>query len=463
MKKPHVLNRPMFNQGGTSAYGKGISANLVTEEQRQRFNYGGRVRLANGSYLPYQIKEENRIYNKYYEDLNKGQTGYYPIDYDTWKVKEWDDLTSEGDLPGIEELQREDYYDRDEYTPYKIGTASQRPDTIGAPTRNILARGVLAPEREGTFEDLSRSELLKEQAAEKGDVWIDESKRFSDEDIQSVEDEALIKRKSALAEDPETPTEEPGLPTIKPTNGVTPPPSRRLDTELLDIESIIDKYYKPKVALGEGLMGMAGTVLAASQQGSKAKAAAILGEGFGKFGKTLAAQKKEKSKLGATLEGQREIYRQSRIAKGEADIRLAERRAELKAEGADERDLSNIEEYSKIYAWDEKKLGLMTGRQHKDLVARFDKELAEKALVMEQEKITKDGETSVGFSEFDIGEYNKLKNGDPIMIGNQLYVKDPSIPPGPNNPEGMRPVSYTDYILLKNKKPAKKFNRFSKK
>ena len=43
MKKPHVLNRSMFNQGGTSAYGKGITSNLVSDEQRQRFNDGGRV------------------------------------------------------------------------------------------------------------------------------------------------------------------------------------------------------------------------------------------------------------------------------------------------------------------------------------------------------------------------------------------------------------------------------------
>ena len=43
MKKPHVLNRPMFNKGGTSAYGRGITSNLVSDEQRQRFNYGGRV------------------------------------------------------------------------------------------------------------------------------------------------------------------------------------------------------------------------------------------------------------------------------------------------------------------------------------------------------------------------------------------------------------------------------------
>ena len=50
MKKPHVLNRAMFNRGGTSAYGRGITSNLVTEEQRQKFNYGGRVRAKDGLY-----------------------------------------------------------------------------------------------------------------------------------------------------------------------------------------------------------------------------------------------------------------------------------------------------------------------------------------------------------------------------------------------------------------------------
>ena len=50
MKKPHVLNRSMFNRGGISAYGRGITSNLVTEEQRQKFNYGGRVRAKDGLY-----------------------------------------------------------------------------------------------------------------------------------------------------------------------------------------------------------------------------------------------------------------------------------------------------------------------------------------------------------------------------------------------------------------------------
>ena len=47
MRNYKILNRPMFNKNN-SAYGRGIASNLVTEEERQRFNYGGRVRAWNG-------------------------------------------------------------------------------------------------------------------------------------------------------------------------------------------------------------------------------------------------------------------------------------------------------------------------------------------------------------------------------------------------------------------------------
>ena len=42
MKRSRVLNRPMFNKHN-SAYGRGIASNLVTDEQRVRYNAGGRV------------------------------------------------------------------------------------------------------------------------------------------------------------------------------------------------------------------------------------------------------------------------------------------------------------------------------------------------------------------------------------------------------------------------------------
>ena len=41
MKNKTILNRPMFRQGKSPAYGTGISANLVSGEERQRYNYGG--------------------------------------------------------------------------------------------------------------------------------------------------------------------------------------------------------------------------------------------------------------------------------------------------------------------------------------------------------------------------------------------------------------------------------------
>ena len=50
MKKKNILNRAMFRQVKSPAYGTGISANLVSDDQRQRYNSGGRV----GFYTDYR-------------------------------------------------------------------------------------------------------------------------------------------------------------------------------------------------------------------------------------------------------------------------------------------------------------------------------------------------------------------------------------------------------------------------
>ena len=65
MKYSKVLNRPMFNKHN-SAYGRGIASNLVTEEQRQRFNAGGRVKMQTGTNLPaiWKPNLESRIGQK---------------------------------------------------------------------------------------------------------------------------------------------------------------------------------------------------------------------------------------------------------------------------------------------------------------------------------------------------------------------------------------------------------------
>jgi hypothetical protein len=46
--KKHILNRPMFRQVKSPAYGTGIAANLVTEQQRIKYNSGGRVKAGWG-------------------------------------------------------------------------------------------------------------------------------------------------------------------------------------------------------------------------------------------------------------------------------------------------------------------------------------------------------------------------------------------------------------------------------
>ena len=50
----------MFITKGSSSYGKGIASNLVTEEERVKYNSGGRVRAAEG-YGPYSWMPNNPI------------------------------------------------------------------------------------------------------------------------------------------------------------------------------------------------------------------------------------------------------------------------------------------------------------------------------------------------------------------------------------------------------------------
>jgi len=64
VKYNRVLNRPMFN-AHNSAYGRGITSNLVSEEQRMRYNTGGRVGLAKGegffNFAPSNVEDIRRI------------------------------------------------------------------------------------------------------------------------------------------------------------------------------------------------------------------------------------------------------------------------------------------------------------------------------------------------------------------------------------------------------------------
>jgi hypothetical protein len=471
MKKKNILNRAMFRQVKSPAYGTGISANLVSNEERQRYNYGGRVGYYNQGYV---TKEGNKIPRQYYEDLDKSQLGPYGYgvspEYGAYKVKEWDDVSGTEELPGIGELQFEDYYDRNAYQPYKVGTASLDAGVVGAPTRDIIARGVIAPERKGSFEDLSMQELLKEQAGEKGDVFIDQEGFYKDK-LQPTTDEEIIKRKSMIEEGTPSVTdkddkwkpgvEHSGLPGgIINTDDMPKPIDDKSDT--LDIESIVDKYYDKKGSLGAAQLGLAGQILKAGFQPKK-DAMGTVGDAMGQFGKDISADKKAFEKLAATGEIQRELYRMSRAEEGKQDRATKAYGVELdewlKKNGAEEDEISDIKSYTGLMAgWDTSKQGNMTALDHQDYVSRFNPELASSGITMD---LVTDKKTQVtGFSEFDLQKFNEAEEGALIFVGNKMYIKNSSVKGSPGNPAGMEKTNYTQLTLSPKKKEKKKFQRY---
>ena len=122
MKKPNVLNRAMFNQGGTSAYGKGITSNLVSDEQRQGYNYGGRVGYQNRGYVnymgpTYQTTDPSKMYgqSKYLTPWPKSEEDLRTFNkYQFDKIPRWQDVYSDvyetEDIPDIEEYGIEKPY-----------------------------------------------------------------------------------------------------------------------------------------------------------------------------------------------------------------------------------------------------------------------------------------------------------------------------------------------------------------
>ena len=175
------------------------------------------------------------------------------------------------------------------------------------------------------------------------------------------------------------------------------------------------------------------------------------GKGVGEFGKTLAGQAKERSKLGATLEGQREIYRQSRAAEGEQDRLTADYKAKLKAEGADTEDLTGIQSYlGSMTAWNKQNKENMTGEQHQDIIGTFDEELAGEAVVLHPKTIGIGDKAKTTMPEADQRKLNAAKDGDTLIIGEQIFIKDSSAP------GGMRISSFTELKKLREAKSKKK-------
>ena len=425
MKKPHVLNRPMFNRGGTSAYGRGITSNLVSDEQRQRFNYGGRVGLRWGTgdakiRDQYRIIEENRIPLDY---LNQE----YPQPYHIPKVKEWWNLDEEDTgLPSIEDLQSEEYYGpTGNYKPYQIGTATG----MRGSEKPILARG----------------------KGEKGDVWIgeaaDEIQEFPElEQGGSSKLQAASELEAAKKAAKERALDVPLIDQENIDTGLTTPLPADPESDVINWKEFAEGLYDKKGARGKAMLGLAGNVLAASQQPKK-EAAAILGKGLGDFGKTWAARKEKMEDIAATGKMYEQIYKTREATKGKANLALAK----WKKENASDKDLTDIQSYiGSMTGWKNKSKEDMTGETHQDIIGSFDEELAGETIILHPQTTGIGDNAVTTMPEEDQQKLNEAEEGSPIIIGEQIFIKDSSAP------GGMRISSFTELKKLREAKSKKK-------
>ena len=239
MKKPNVLNRAMFSKGGASAYGRGITSNLVSDKQRQRYNYGGRVKLG---------------YGTPWEDMTYGGTDVYaPI------------------TPSLPNL------------PYEYGIGSGR----GADQDYIVEEDVteeIQPTITNWGRGSDREELEKEHS-------VREHIKKTKEKIEERERIAIGEQEDPLLEPKDiTQLGEAGTGTNLPTDRTS---------NVIDWTEFAEGLYDPKKTLGKALMQGAGTVFAASQLPKK-EAAVLLGKGFGEFGKTIAERREKIEDIAAT-------------------------------------------------------------------------------------------------------------------------------------------------------------------
>ena len=444
MKKKSILNRAMFRQVKSPAYGTGISANLVSNEERQRYNYGGRVGLVRGTGDKdlWTWKEGNKIPKSYLGQWEGEYTGNLNYPNVGEPIYNPDIYESEGDLPSLYDLNKYDYYGPlGQDKPYVIG----KTEPARGVGKEIIARG--------------------DPDSEKGDVWF----RGEDQEVQEYPtDESLMVAKAEIEGKKnklfsDTIVEEDLIPDNLGDRGkgfgdAMPPPPGEDDTTMLDIPGIVDKYYDKKASLGAAQLGLAGQVLKAGFQPKK-DAMGTVGDAMGQFGKDIQKDKQVFEKLAATGEIQRELYRTSRSEEGKQDRATQKYKTELtewlKKNGAEEDDISDVENYTGlIYGWDQGKRGDMTGHQHQDLIARFDEKFATDSIVISPTTtgIGKDKVTSL--TEFDQTQLDKANEGDTIIIGKDIFVKDASAP------GQMRKVNYTQIKLAKKqkKKPFKRFN-----
>ena len=509
----------MFRQVKSPAYGTGISANLVSSEERQKYNYGGRVGLVAGTggnkmdyfkkkpmYPPSNPWQGPR--NEYWTQSNlpdgvfppkgRGQSEYLydKIDYEEGLPKNLATMdyniegvsskpynigevegggTKRGDIfssgytgqgTGVDTLKNKYSVDISDMSLEEAQDIGRESDWWKMQKGDVFA--MEATHDEETGEDTGYKYL-------NADTWVDKDNKLrSQKDLSDTEKMVMQKKfKEGKLDD----TGESTIGNLAelasgkhPLNlgpdeidlSKMPQPPKFDDTEMLDMKGIVDKYYDKKGSLGAAQLGLAGQILKAGFQPKK-DAMGTVGDAMGQFGKSISEDKKAFEKLAATGEIQRELYRMSRAEEGKQDRATkaydAKLKEWLKKNGADEDEISDIKSYTGLMAgWDTQKQGNMTALDHQDYVSRFNPELASSGITMD---LVTDKKTQVtGFSEFDLQKFNEAEEGALIFVGNKMYIKNSSVKGSPGNPAGMEKTNYTQLTLSPKKKEKKKFKRF---
>ena len=344
--KKNILNRPMFKQVKSLAYGTGISSNLVSDKQRQRYNYGGRVGLWNGS----NTNSLSRGYavppwfdeSIYQHGAVAGVPDSVAIlsESDPTRMKDWYtnfQMTEDGE--GSPQKVPGDTYEKIYGFESPHGTGAELVYDKPYPKKrtktdntywhrdqegNLIERTII-PEREPDVDVVKKAKELGFDNVESYEAAL-ESGEFG-QDVDQGTSKFTIKRlqKEMDAKD------------AAQTGDITKQVAKQMDTENLDtfdIGDIVKKYYDPKKTLGEAQLGLAGQVLKAGFQ-KKSDAMATLGDAVGKFGTTVAADEKAMKKLAASGEISKEVYEASQREKGKWAIKLAEEKERLLQERPD--------------------------------------------------------------------------------------------------------------------------------
>ncbi len=283
MKKHYILNRPMFNRGGVSAYGRGIASNLVTEEQRQRFNYGGRVGAWDGMSI-------GNILDQHPSISRRGSNYGY------------------GTVP--ETISQEDLY-----SIYRGGNYG---------SRNIMDQ--MVEEEVGSDDDVIERSV--------GDIFYEQQEKSAARKTEadalgvSVSELDAIERDQRSEQTQREMAKEELFENFKENEDLPPPHELKADpkSDVIDWETFAEGLYDKKGAKGKAQLELAGNVLAAAFQPKK-EAMAILGKGLGDFGKTATQRKKKMEDIAATGKMYDKIYKTRATEKGKQDRLTAEAKA----------------------------------------------------------------------------------------------------------------------------------------